>query len=50
MEPADQFWGDRTAGVKDPAGNHWMIGTHKEDVPFEEIKKRADALEKQHAK
>ena len=50
MEPADQFWGDRTAGVKDPAGNQWMIGTHKEDVPPEELRKRAEALQKQHAK
>ena len=50
MEPADQFWGDRTAEVKDPAGNHWMIGTHKEDVPPEELRKRAEALQKQHAK
>jgi len=49
MEPADQFWGDRTAGVKDPAGNQWMIGTHKEDVPPEELRKRAEALQKQHA-
>jgi PhnB protein len=22
MEPADQFWGDRHAGVVDPVGNH----------------------------
>ena len=32
MEPMDQFYGDRSGGVKDPAGNHWFIGTHKEDV------------------
>lgn len=29
MEPADQFYGDRNAGVKDPVGNHWWIATHK---------------------
>ncbi len=23
MEPADQFYGDRNAGVKDPTGNTW---------------------------
>ena len=47
MEPADQFWGDRTAGIKDPYGNKWMIGTHKEDVPPEELRRRAEALMKQ---
>jgi len=50
MEPMNQFWGDRTAGVRDPAGNQWMIGTHKEDVPPEELRKRAEAHMKQHAK
>jgi PhnB protein len=29
QEPADQHYGDREAGVKDPFGNHWYIGTHK---------------------
>jgi PhnB protein len=26
MEPADMFWGDRFAMVKDPAGHRWSIG------------------------
>jgi uncharacterized glyoxalase superfamily protein PhnB len=43
MEPADQFYGDRNAGVKDPVGNIWWIATHKEDVAPEEIKRRAAA-------
>jgi uncharacterized glyoxalase superfamily protein PhnB len=43
-EPADQFYGDRSGGVKDPCGNQWWIGTHKEDVSPEEMKKRMDAL------
>jgi PhnB protein len=43
MEPADQFYGDRNAGVKDPFGNTWWIATHIEDVPEEEIKKRAES-------
>ena len=41
MEPADQFYGDRSAGVKDPVGNQWWIATHKEDVSPEELKHRA---------
>ncbi len=47
MEPADQFYGDRSAGVKDSSGNHWWIATHKEDVPPAELKKRAQAAMKQ---
>ena len=46
-EPADQFYGDRSAGVKDFAGNKWWIHTHIEDVPAEEIKKRAETWMKQ---
>jgi uncharacterized glyoxalase superfamily protein PhnB len=42
MEPADQFYGDRSGGVKDPAGNQWWIGTHKEDVAPAELRKRAE--------
>jgi uncharacterized glyoxalase superfamily protein PhnB len=42
-EPALQFYGDRRAGVKDPVGNHWYLATHIEDVPPEEMKRRAAA-------
>jgi uncharacterized glyoxalase superfamily protein PhnB len=42
-EPTDQFYGDRSGGVKDSAGNHWWIHTHVEDVPPEELQKRAEA-------
>jgi uncharacterized glyoxalase superfamily protein PhnB len=42
MEPADQFYGDRNAGVKDPVGNYWWIATHKEDLSSEEMGKRAE--------
>lgn len=44
MEPADQFYGDRNAGVKDPTGNHWWIATHQEDVSSEEMEKRMKDL------
>src|SRR5438132_11672694 len=43
-EPADQFYGDRSAGIKDPVGNQWWIATHKEDVAHEEIARRAKAF------
>ncbi len=47
MEPADQFYGDRNAGVKDMCGNLWWIATHIEDVPPEEMEKRAQAAMEQ---
>ena len=42
--PADMFYGDRRATVKDPFGNIWQIATHKEDLSLEEIRNRAAAL------
>jgi PhnB protein len=44
MEPEDQFYGDRNAGVKDPTGNHWWIATHQEDVSPKEMEKRMKDL------
>jgi uncharacterized glyoxalase superfamily protein PhnB len=41
MEPADQFYGDRNAGVLDQSGNKWWIATHIEDMPSEELARRA---------
>ncbi|MDQ6666443.1 MAG: VOC family protein [Acidobacteriota bacterium] len=43
MEPADQFYGDRNAGIKDPCGNNWWIATHQEEVSPEELQTRAAA-------
>jgi PhnB protein len=37
---ADQFYGDRSGGVKDPFGHIWFIHTHKEDVSPEEMERR----------
>jgi PhnB protein len=42
-EPTDQFYGDRSAGVRDSAGNLWWIATHVEDVSEEEMAKRMEA-------
>jgi len=41
---ADQFYGDRTGGVKDPFGYSWYIATHKEDVSPAEMQKRMAAM------
>ena len=43
QEPANQFYGDRNARVKDPSGNQWLIGTHIEDVAPEEMARRMAA-------
>jgi PhnB protein len=42
-EPANQFYGDRHAGVKDTNGICWWIATHFEDVPPDEMARRAKA-------
>lgn len=42
----DQFYGDRSGMVEDPFGYTWSISTHKEDVPSEEMQRRAEAFMK----
>ena len=46
----DQFYGDRAGSVRDPFGHVWHIATHKEDLSPEELRRRAEAASKQHAK
>jgi PhnB protein len=48
-EPKDEFYGDRTGGVEDPTGNRWWISTHIEDVPPEEMDRRAREWAQQQA-
>jgi PhnB protein len=42
-EPADQFYGDRTAAVVDQSGNQWWLATHVEEVSPEEMERRHKA-------
>jgi PhnB protein len=44
----DQFYGDRTGGLKDPFGHLWHVGTHKEDLSPEEFRKRHEEFMKRH--
>lgn len=44
MEPTDMFYGDRTSKVRDPYGHRWAISTHIEDVPQDEVERRARAM------
>ena len=46
-EPEDQFYGDRTAGVKDAFGNQWWFASRVEQVSAEEMERRAEALAQQ---
>ncbi len=39
-EPADMFYGDRSGGVIDAAGNQWWIATRVENVTPEEMARR----------
>lgn len=41
MPPMNMFWGDRFSKVNDPFGHSWSLATHVEDVPPEEMGKRA---------
>jgi PhnB protein len=39
----NQFYGDRMGTIEDPFGHQWYVATHVEDVPQEELAKRAAA-------
>ena len=44
VEPSNQFYGDRTASVRDSCGNNWYIATQVEVVSREEVDKRIAAM------
>ena len=37
----DQFYGDRSGQFEDPFGHRWNVATHVEDVPPDEMARRA---------
>jgi len=39
----NQFYGDRSGQLEDPFGHRWSVATHVEDVPADEMEKRAAA-------
>jgi PhnB protein len=41
--PADMFWGDRFAEVRDPFGHRWSIATHVADLTPAQMKAGMDA-------
>jgi PhnB protein len=44
MELKDQFYGERSGTLTDPFGHKWTIAKHIEDVSFEEMQKRFNAM------
>ncbi len=44
MEPADMFWGERFARVRDPFGHEWGITTHLRDMTPTQIQAAAAKL------
>lgn len=45
----NQFYGDRSGTVEDPFGHVWHLSTHVEDVPPDELERRAKATMEQMA-
>lgn len=46
MEPANQFYGLREAGLRDPQNNEWWISQHIETLSTKEMQKRLDEIKK----
>lgn len=42
----NKFYGDRAGSLEDPFGHQWHFATHVEDVPPDEMAKRAEAFMK----
>ena len=42
--PADQFYGERSCGVRDPFGHRWLVGHEIEKVAVEEMQRRYDEM------
>lgn len=46
IAPANQFWGDRTAWIMDPAGHVWTLASRVEETTAEEREERWSALQR----
>jgi uncharacterized glyoxalase superfamily protein PhnB len=40
----EQFWGDRTARVRDKAGHRWLVSTHVEELSVAQLLQRAELV------
>ncbi|HVL27058.1 MAG TPA: VOC family protein [Acidimicrobiales bacterium] len=43
-QPEDQFYGDRSGQFEDPFGHRWSVASRVEDVPPDEMMRRAAAM------
>jgi uncharacterized glyoxalase superfamily protein PhnB len=43
-EPKDEFYGDRSATIRDPFGHRWHVSHRVETLSAEEMQRRYDAL------
>ena len=43
-EPQDQFYGERSCTIRDPFGHEWLLGHKIEEVSYEEMQRRYDAM------
>ena len=48
VPPANFFWGERYAQVKDPFGHRWALARRIEDLAPDEVQRRADAFYRSH--
>jgi PhnB protein len=44
VAPRDEFYGERSAKLRDPFGHEWHVSTKIEDVPVDEMQRRFDAI------
>jgi uncharacterized glyoxalase superfamily protein PhnB len=49
MEPADMFWGDRVAAVRDPYGFDWNFATQVKQMTEDEMRRAGQEFAKQMA-
>lgn len=49
MPLINMFWGDRFGKIMDPFGHSWALAQHVEDVPPDEMDRRAEEFRKQWA-
>jgi PhnB protein len=49
VELANQFWGDRTAWIRDPAGHVWTLASRVEDTTEDQRQERWSQIVTKHA-
>jgi uncharacterized glyoxalase superfamily protein PhnB len=49
MEPADMFWGDRVAAIRDPFGFDWSFATTVKELSEEEMRRAAEEFARRTA-